>query len=154
MLVINNRLVIYIYNSDNNTIEEYNFTKVDDNLHYDGFFPISLSMTQIDFININYNPYKLNFSCKIENDFNPSCYLEWLFTNKNKYEINKGQIYKLSVKKNDTSNKNLFIGKLYKFDEITNFIESFENIYVGFFDIDYTKKYLQKNVEFVKIKNV
>lgn len=151
MSILNNRLVIYIYNPIDKNIEELVFTEINNLFRYDSWSYKSDTMTLNEFNNTYYNSSKLNFTWKIGNELKPYWFLQWYFSDKSKYEINKGKIYKLSNLKKDT--KKFAIFSQYTFDEIkTDLLECFENVEIGNFENNYSEKYLQNYTNFTKIQ--
>jgi hypothetical protein len=153
-ITINERVIFFVLN-DNDIIKEYEFTKYNEHnkIMYElcGYSNSPQYMDLNIFKKNNFDPSNLNFCFKIGNKLKPYCFIEWLFSNKNKYEINKGKIYKLSKIKNISDTFNFKIGEEYTKEELLNIINSFENIEVGDFSNNYTQEYYNKNVNFVKI---
>jgi hypothetical protein len=151
MSKVNNHIVIFKYNSENNKLEENIFTKVKDKFQYSAIINETDSIKLNEFNNRIYDSSNLNFTFKNGNKLKPNSYLEWFFSNKNVYEINQGIIFKLSNPKLTICKKLIFL-KLYTYDEIkNNLIESFENIHMGIFVNDYTNEYSNTNVKFIQI---
>lgn len=157
--IINERVIFFILNDNYNIIEEYQFTKHNEDnkivYTYDRYSNMQSDMNLKKFKQNYFDSSNLSFCWKIGNKLRPKHYIEWLFENKNKYEINKGKIYKLSKIKNtsDTFTMRTFttsIGVKYTQEELLNIINMFENIEVGEFTNDYTKEYYNKNVIFNK----
>lgn len=163
-MTMNERIVFFILN-DYNRIVEYQFKKNNEHNEHNKHNQNNIITYVCDsysretpshymdlkkFKQHYFDSSNLNFCCTIGNKLKPHNFIEWLFSNKNKYEINKGKIYKLSKIKNTSDTFTIRVGVKYTQEELLNIINMFENIEVGEFTNNYTQKYYNKNVNFIK----
>lgn len=153
MTLINNHIIIYVL--ANGVIQENHFQYDNNKYIYNIYYLSTNTMRFENFFENDYSSSELNFPCKIGNESKPSNYLEQLFTDKKKYEINQGRIFKLSNPKFSANNDFKFmVGNSYSYGEIKNyFIKLYMDIQMGIFVNDYTNQYSNINVKFVKIQH-